>query len=117
MDKNNRLYRIVRFETLIYKSSRLISIGSFRTPINAFIIKLLNPQSTFMLEFVNSIVEKDESQIFSTWLIIQMERIQCIFDNEGLDRSEQCSKLNALYKNHFTEQNSSIPAVEKVIKN
>ena len=82
-----------------------------------FFEQIFNHQSTFLLEFANSIVEKDGSQIFSTWLIIQMERIQCIFDNEGLDRSEQCSKLNALYKNHFTEQNSSIPAVEKVIKN
>ena len=56
-----------------------------------------------MLDFVDSFLENDDGQAFSDWLITQMERIQCIFENSDAlfnspDRISKIDKLNALYK-------------------
>ena len=75
-----------------------------------------NKKSEFVLDFVECNLDtKNDSKVFSTWLKTQMIRIQAIYENKRkqLDRQEQFSKLNALYKKSLLE-NTTEKSVENV---
>ena len=70
-------------------------------------------ESMFMLNFVDGFIAKDDGQTFSDWLIIQMERIQCIFKNSDAlfkspDRIAKINKLNAMYQKSSVQDSNKI---------